>query len=153
MENLTNLTNNLTILSPYENVMDCNDLTSNGLYMIFIGYIYPLLSPTMRDYLADLFISIKNIGKVTGKIVSLTEFGFQKVQKINNNDEMIGFIERLCKNKDMKILPQQIIECAWSFSGDTDNGTKENKEESWNKLLKEIDRLHTLNILSKENKP
>ena len=35
MENLTNLTNNLTILSPYENVMDCNDLTSNGLYMIF----------------------------------------------------------------------------------------------------------------------
>ena len=38
---------------------------------------------------------------------------------------------------------------AWSFSGDTDNGEKDNKQESWNKLLEEIDRLHSINIFDK----
>ena len=62
---------------------------------------------------------------------------------------MIDFIQRVCSNKDLKVLPEQIKDLAWSFSGDTDNGKKDNKQESWNKLLEEIDRLHSINIFDK----
>ena len=130
-----------------EGLFDCADLTNNGLYLIFVGYLLPLLSPTMRIYLKDLVVHFKNCGKVTGQIVSLTEFGFTKIQKVNNNNEMVEFIGRLCKNKDLNVLPQQMIDCAWSFSGEGKN----NVEGSWNKLLKEIDRLHSANILQRSN--
>ena len=96
MENLTNLTNTTGVLSS-EGVFDCEDITNNGLYMIFIGYVYPLLSPTIRNYMKDLFIHVKNVGKVTGEIVSLTEFGFTKVQKIENIEDMAKFIERVSR--------------------------------------------------------
>ena len=125
---------------------DCNDLTNNGLYMIFIGYVVPLLSPTMRAYLKDIFATVKNIGRVSGQIVSLTEFGYTKVQGIKNNADMIDFIQRVCKNKDLNVLPKQIIDLAWESSGDTD---KKGGEQSWNKFSAELDRLHTLNILDK----
>ena len=42
--------------------------------------------------------------------MSLTEFGFTKVQNINSNEEMIKFIERVCLNKDLNLLPQQIVD-------------------------------------------
>ena len=88
MENFTNttITSNVSF--------DCEDLSNNGLYMIFIGYIFPLFSPTMRSYMKDIFIHVKNVGKVSGEIVSLTEFGFTKVQKIHNLEDMATFIER-----------------------------------------------------------
>uniref|UniRef100_A0A6C0KZ63 Uncharacterized protein n=1 Tax=viral metagenome TaxID=1070528 RepID=A0A6C0KZ63_9ZZZZ len=126
--------------------LDCNDLTNNGLYMIFIGYVVPLLSPTMRAYLKDIFATVKNVGRVSGQIVSLTEFGYTKVQGIKNNADMIDFIQRVCKNKDLNVLPKQIIDLAWESSGDTG---KNGGEQSWNKFLSELDRLHTLNILDK----
>ena len=125
--------------------LDCNDLTNNGLYMIFIGYVVPLLSPTMRAYLKDIFATVKNVGRVSGQIVSLTEFGYTKVQGIKNNADMIDFIQRVCKNKDLNVLPKQIIDLAWESSGDGKNGS----EQSWNKFSAELDRLHTLNILDK----
>tara|TARA_Y100000996_G_C22447551_1_gene612440 strand:+ start:199 stop:651 length:453 start_codon:yes stop_codon:yes gene_type:complete len=143
--NITEITNN-TISST---LFNCEDLTNNGLYMIFIGYLYPMLSPTIRNYIKDMFINIKNVGKITGQVVSLTEFGFSKLQGIKSNEDMIKFIERICNNKNMKITINEIKECAWSFSGDTDNGKKPNMEQSWNKLLNELDRLHTLNNLNK----
>ena len=108
-----------------------------------------MLSPTIRNYIKDMFINIKNVGKITGQVVSLTEFGFSKLQGIKSNEDMIKFIERICNNKNMKITINEIKECAWSFSGDTDNGKKPNMEQSWNKLLNELDRLHTLNNLNK----
>ena len=75
MENFTNVTMDVTT-----NTIDCQDLTNNGLYMIFIGYIYPLV-PTMRDYMKVSFGHVKNFGKVSGEIVSLTEFGFTKFKR------------------------------------------------------------------------
>ena len=60
MENFTNT----TIIT--NTSLDCEDLTNNGLYMIFIGYIYPMFSPTIRSYMI-IFIHVKNVGKVTGK--------------------------------------------------------------------------------------
>ena len=47
-----------------EGLFDCADLTNNGLYLIFVGYLLPLLSPTMRIYLKDLVVHFKNCGKV-----------------------------------------------------------------------------------------
>ena len=142
MENIT------TIITTDD--INCPDLTNNGLYLIFVGYLLPLLSPTMRIYLKDLLINFKNCGKVTGQLVSLTEFGFTKVQNINSNEEMIKFIERVCLNKDLNLLPQQIMDCAKSFSGDKVNG-KDSFEGSWNKLLKEVDRIHAENIMARSS--
>lgn len=137
---------NITEIIGTENDINCPDLTNNGLYLIFVGYLLPLLSPTMRIYLKDLFINFKNCGKVTGQVVSLTEFGFSKVQNINSNEEMIKFIERICVNKELNLLPQQIVDCAKSFSGDGDGF-----EGSWNKLLKEVDKLHARNIMARSS--
>ena len=108
-----------------------------------------MLSPTIRAYMKDMLVSIKNVGKVTGQVVSLTEFGFTKLQDIKSNKDMVDFISRVCKNKDLNVLKNQIIDCAWSFSGDTDNGKKENMEQSWKKLLNELDKFHALNIMNR----
>lgn len=135
MENFTNT----TILSNVS--FKCEDLSNNGLYMIFIGYIYPLFSPTMRSYLKDIFIHVKNVGKVSGEIVSLTEFGFTKVQKIHNLEDMATFIERICKNKNLQVMKDECLECAKSFAG----GEGFN-EGSWNKLLVELEDLHSKKV-------
>lgn len=141
MENFTNS----TIIT--NTSVNCEDLTNNGLYMIFIGYIYPMFSPTIRSYMKDIFIHVKNVGKVTGEIVSLTEFGFTKVQKIKSLEDMSTFIERVCKNKHLSVMKHECLECAKSFTG----GEGFN-EESWNKMLVEIEKLHKKNI-DKNTKP
>ena len=132
-----------------ENITNGSMTTDDGLYAIFVGYLLPLISPTMRSYLKDMFISLRHAGKVAGQVASLTEFGFSKVQGIKNNKDMIDFINRVCLNKDLHVLPEQIKDLAWSFSGDTDHGKKDDKQESWNKLLEEIERLHSVNIFDK----
>jgi len=137
MENITNITEVLSTGGSF----NCEDITNSGFYMIFIGYIFPLLSPTMRDYLKDLTIHVKNVGKVTGEIVSLTEFGFTKVQKIENIEDMVKFIERVSKNKDLSIMKDDLVECAKSYAG----GEGKN-EGSWNSLLKQLEKLHKKNI-------
>lgn len=135
MENFTNTTSTTNIS------FDCEDLSNNGLYMIFIGYIVPLFSPTMRAYMKDIFIHVKNVGKVTGQIVSLTEFGFTKVQKIHKLEDMATFIERICKNKNLNVMKDECLECAKSFAG----GEGFN-EGSWNKLLVELEDLHSKKV-------
>ena len=133
--------------------IDCNDLTNNGLYLIFVGYVLPLLSPKVRSYGREILSTIKNLGNVAGSIVSLTEFGFEKVQELSNNGEMINFIQRVCMVNDLNVLPNEIIELSWKFSGDTNNGKKENIQQTWKKLLSELNHLSTLNTMDRTTKP
>ena len=72
--------------------INCEDLTNNGLYFIFTGYIVPLLSPRVRAYITEVMTTIKNVGNVAGKAVSVTEYGFEKVQGLSTNAEMVDFI-------------------------------------------------------------
>ena len=148
MENITDLSSS-SWSSPLETMIDCNDLTNNGLYFIFVGYVLPLLSPKVRDYGKELFSTIKNLGNIAGNVVSLTEFGFEKVQALSDNGEMVQFIQRLSTINDLKILPNQMIDLAWKFSGDTDNGKKDDMQQTWKKLLNELDKMNALNILNR----
>ena len=78
-------------------------------------------------------------------VVSITEFGFEKIQDLTNNEEMGDFIQRVCDKKNLNVLPLEIKELAWSFSGDTHNGKKPSLQQTWNKLINELERLNTLN--------
>ena len=62
---------------------------------------------------------------------------------------MVQFIQRLSTINDLKILPNQMIDLAWKFSGDTDNGKKDDMQQTWKKLLNELDRMNALNILNR----
>ena len=150
MENTTNL----TVVNYSENMnFDCNEVTNNGLYLLFVGYLLPLLSPKIRNYGHQLLLNFRNCGKVTSDVVSLTEFGFEKIQDLKNNDEMIKFIQRYCDKKKIELLPTQISDISWNFSGDNKNGSIEEKEETWNKLLKKINYFKSLNKVDGINKP
>lgn len=150
MENTTNL----TVVNYSENMnFDCNEVTNNGLYLLFVGYLLPLLSPKIRNYGHQLLLNFRNCGKVTSDVVSLTEFGFEKIQDLKNNDEMIKFIQRYCDKKKIELLPTQISDISWNFSGDNKNGSIEEKEETWSKLLKKINDFKSLNKVDGINKP
>ena len=133
--------------------VDCEELTNNGLYLIFVGYLLPLLSPKVRDYGKEILSKFRNAGKVAGDLVSLTEFGFEKIQDLTDNKEMMKFIEKYCDNKKINILPSQLEELSWYFSGDTDNDKKEGKQETWKRLLSKLNNLSELNKMDKTNKP
>ena len=148
MENITDISMSSSSWSGDLSI-NCDDLTNNGLYFIFTGYIVPLLSPRVRAYIKEVMITIKNVGNVAGKAVSVTEYGFEKVQGLSTNAEMIDFIKNVCNKKNVNITPQELVNLAWSFSGDTENGKREGVEQTWNKLMKEVDRIHTLNTSSK----
>ena len=62
MENITDYSS-----SSWDSGIDCVDLTNNGLYIIFVGYLLPLLSPTMRNYGREVLSHIKNLGKVISR--------------------------------------------------------------------------------------
>ena len=152
MDNFTEISSN-SWNNELEQVLDCNDLTSNGLYLIFVGYLLPLLSPKVRDYGREALSMFRSLGKITSDIVSITEFGFEKIQGLENNEEMSRFIQRLCDKKNLGVLPLQIKNIAESFSGDTQGGTKEHKQETWKKLLSELNRISSLNKMDNTNKP
>ena len=61
---------------------------------------------------------------------------------------MATFIERVCKNKHLSVMKDECLECAKSFAGG-----EELIEESWNKMLAEIEKLHKKNIEGKNTKP
>lgn len=131
---------------------DCEELTNNNLYILLVGYLVPLLSPKVREYGKECLSIFRNAGKVAGDIVSITEFGFEKVQDLSNNSEMMNFIIRIAGKKNLSILPKQLEELSWEFSGDS-NSERESKQQTWKKLLSELKRLSELNTLDKTTKP
>ena len=136
MENITDYSSN-----SWDNGIDCEDLTNNNLYIIFVGYLLPLLSPKMRNYGREVLSHIKNLGKVAGDIVSVTEFGFEKVQELSNNEEMIYFIQKVCDKKKLDITINEIKELSWRFSGDNDNGKRESINQTWKSLLNNLNAM------------
>ena len=103
MENITEYSSN-----SWDSVLDCEDLSNNGLYILFVGYIVPLLSPKVRNYGRELLSHFKNAGKVAGNIVSVTEYGFEKIQDLSNNEEMAQFIQKVCDKKKIDVTLSEI---------------------------------------------
>ena len=114
----------------------CNEVTNHWLYFIFAGYVLPLISPRVRGWVQETLSSLKN-NEVAGNIVTLTEYGFDKIQDIENNKEMKNYIRRLCKsrNPDIYYSDESIEKMAWLFSGESNNG-QEGIQQSWRKLNK-----------------
>ena len=115
----------------------CEDLTNHWLYFIFSGYLLPLISPRVRNWFKETLNSLKN-SNVGGKFVTLTEFGFQKIQDIENNDEMKEYIKRICKEKNPHLFysEESLEKLAKLFSGDEKNN---GIAQTWKKLLKTIE--------------
>ena len=131
MENITEYSSN----SWDSGSIDCEDLTNNNLYILFVGYVVPLLSPRVRNYGRELLSHLKNVGKVAGDIVSVTEYGFEKIQDLSNNGEMVQFIQKVCDKKKIDVTMAEIKELSWRFSGDTENGKRESIQQTWKSLL------------------
>ena len=88
-------------------------------------------------FLQEFVIGVKN-SEVGGKIVTLTEFGFQKIQDIENNDEMKEYIKRLLQKKNPSLIysEETLQHLSTLFSGDEKNG---GIAQSYKKLLKLIE--------------
>ena len=115
----------------------CENITNHWLYFVFSGYVLPLVSPRIREWLKETLNSLKN-NKIGGEIVTLTEFGFQKIQDIENNDEMKKYIKRIVKQKNPSLFysEESLEKLALLFSGDE---TKNGLAQSWKKLNKMIE--------------
>jgi len=142
MENLTDSSwiwddmDNITL----EHYNMCESVTNHWLYFIFSGYLLPLISPRVRDFIKDKLSSLRN-GETTGQLVSLTEFGFEKIQDIEDNKEMKDYIRRLCKNKNPGSLytEETIEKMSWLFSGERQTGKEGGMQQTYKKLNKLID--------------
>lgn len=136
MENITEYSSN-----SWDSGIDCEDLTNNNLYILFVGYVLPLLSPRVRNYGRELLSHLKNAGKVAGDIVSVTEYGFEKIQDLSNNGEMVQFIQKVCDKKKIDVTMAEIKELSWRFSGDTANGKRESIQQTWKSLLNNLNTM------------
>ena len=116
----------------------CENVTNHWLYFVFTGYLLPIISPRVRDWFKETINSIKN-SQVGGKVVTLTEYGFDKIQDIENDSEMKEFIKRMVKSKRPGLLVQEKIydKLAEEFSGK--GGGK-----SWRYLNKIINNSHNI---------
>ena len=115
-----------------EALISCGEITNHWLYFIFSGYLLPLISPKVRRFCKEQINSLRN-NEIAGKVVTLTEFGFDKIQDIQNNNEMKNFIRRMCIEKKYKYDEEMITHVAWLFSGDNDE-THESLMQTWSKL-------------------
>ena len=131
--------------------ISCEDLTNHWLYFIFSGYLLPLVSPRLRNYFKELYNSCKN-GEVSGKFVTLTEFGFEKIQNIENNNEMKNFIRRICIEKKIEYDEELIDKAAWLFSGDNDENHQSIKQ-TWKRLNETIENFQKLSDSKNSNNP
>ena len=85
-------------------------------------------------YLKELLNGFKN-SNIGGKFVTLTEFGFDKIQSIENNTEMKEFIIRICDEKKIKYDDETIEKISWLFSGEKDD-KHVSIQQTWKKLNK-----------------
>ena len=110
----------------------CEDITNHWLYFIFSGYLLPIISPRVRDWLSETYNSLKD-NKIGGHIVTLTEYGFDKIQDIEDDKEMKEFVNRICKEKNPHLLysDTSIEKMVKLFSGKGGN-------QSWRSLMKII---------------
>ena len=116
----------------------CENITNHWLYLVFSGYLLPLISPRVREWLKETLNSLKS-NDITGELVTLTEFGFNKIQDIENNDEMKEYIKRLLEKKDPSLYysEETLQHLTTLFSGDEKKG---GIAQSYKKLLKLIDK-------------
>ncbi len=116
----------------------CENITNHWLYLVFSGYLLPLISPRVREWLKETLNSLKS-NDITGELVTLTEFGFNKIQDIENDEEMKNFIKRMVKSRRPRLLIQEKMydKLAEEFSG-KDGG------KSWRYLMKVIDNSHNI---------
>lgn len=131
--------------------ISCEDLTNHWLYFIFSGYLLPLVSPRLRNYFKELYNSCKH-GEVSGKFVTLTEFGFEKIQNVENNNEMKNFIRRICIEKKIEYDEELIDKAAWLFSGDNDENHQSIKQ-TWKRLNETIENIQKLGDSKNSNNP
>ena len=115
-----------------ESIISCEGITNHWLYFIFSGYLLPLISPKVRRFVNEQINSLRN-NEITGKIVTLTEFGFDKIQDVQKNGEMKNFIRRICIEKNYEYNEEMIDHVAWLFSGDNDE-THDSLMQTWAKL-------------------
>ena len=116
----------------------CDSVTNHWLYFIFSGYVLPFISPRVRDWFKESWNSCRN-SSITGNLVTLTEFGFEKVQEIETNIEMKDYIKRLCKQKnpDLFYSEETLEKISWLFSGESKDGNN-GIQQTWKKLNKVI---------------
>tara|TARA_B100000700_G_C14832883_1_gene755404 strand:- start:480 stop:893 length:414 start_codon:yes stop_codon:yes gene_type:complete len=119
--------------------LSCEQITNHWLYFIFSGYLLPLISPKLRRYFHEVINSCKN-NEISGKVVTLTEFGFEKIQDIQNNHEMSNFIRRVCIDKNIEYDEELINHVSWLFSGDSDERHASIKQ-TWTRLNETINNL------------
>ena len=110
----------------------CENITNHWLFLVFSGYLLPLISPRVREWLKETLNSLKS-SDITGDLVTLTEYGFNKIQDIENDKEMKNFIKRMIKSRRPTLLIQEKMydKLAEEFSG-KDGG------KSWRYLMKVI---------------
>jgi len=116
----------------------CENITNHWLFLVFSGYLLPLISPRVREWLKETLNSLKS-SDITGDLVTLTEYGFNKIQDIENDEEMKNFIKRMIKSRRPTLLIQEKMydKLAEEFSG-KDGG------KSWRYLMKVIDNSHNI---------
>ena len=133
---------NFTGSDSWSDDLSCEQITNHWLYFIFSGYLLPLISPKLRRYFHEVINSCKN-NEITGKVVTLTEFGFEKIQDIQNNHEMSNFIRRVCIDKNIEYDEELINHVSWLFSGDNDE-QHQSLKQTWKRLNETLDNLDSL---------
>jgi hypothetical protein len=134
-----------------EEVLSCEEITNHWLYFIFSGYLIPLVSPRLRNYFREVYNTCKH-GEVTGKFVTLTEFGFEKIQDIQDNNEMNNYIRRICIEKKIEYDEELINHTSWLFSGDNDEKHQSIKQ-TWKRLNETLDNFKEINQSTDANNP
>ena len=116
----------------------CENITNHWLFLVFSGYLLPLISPRVREWLKETLNSLKS-SDITGDLVTLTEYGFNKIQDIENDEEMKNFIKRMVKSRRPRLLIQEKMydKLSEEFSG-KDGG------KSWRYLMKVINNSQSI---------
>ena len=116
----------------------CENITNHWLYFVFSGYLLPLISPRVREWLKETLNSLKS-NDITGELVTLTEFGFNKIQDIENDEEMKNFIKRMVKSRRPTLLIQEKM-----YDKLTEEFSGKGGGKSWRYLIKVIDNSHNI---------